>query len=90
MRPRWIARVAALTALGLAACSSDNNTLLDGDTADDVIEIYPRIDDAGNPPGIIWVAGTQDGDTTIKFRACNVTGGTLNVSGSMPVSIFRR
>jgi len=59
-------------------------------TADDVIEIYPRIDDAGYPAGIIWVAGTQDGDTTIKFRACNITGGTLNVSGSMPVSIYRR
>ena len=59
-------------------------------TADDVIEIYPRVDDAGNPAGIIWVSGTQDGDTTIKFRACNITGGTLSVSGSMPVSIYRR
>lgn len=59
-------------------------------TDDDVIEIYPRIDDPGFPAGIIWTAGTQDGDTTIKFRACNITGGTLNVSGSMPVSIYRR
>ncbi|MFN8149994.1 MAG: hypothetical protein U0R24_02550 [Solirubrobacterales bacterium] len=75
--------------IGAHSCAEFAGTSSDV-TADDVIEIYPRIDDAGNPPGIIWVAGTQDGDTTIKFRACNVTGGTLNVSGSMPVSIFRR
>jgi len=59
-------------------------------TADDVIEIYPRVDDPGFPNGIIWVTGTQNGDTTIQFRACNVTAGTLTISGSMPVSIYRR
>ena len=59
-------------------------------TADDVIEIYPRVDDPGFPSGIIWVTGTQNGDTTIQFRACNVTAGTLTISGSMPVSIYRR
>lgn len=38
MRTRWIARVTALTALSLAACSADNNSLLDGDLTDDIIE----------------------------------------------------
>jgi hypothetical protein len=59
-------------------------------TDDDVIEIYPRVDDPGYPPGIIWTAGTQNGDVDIFFRACNITNGTLAVSGSMPVSIYRR
>ncbi|MCB0877200.1 MAG: hypothetical protein KDB46_13510, partial [Solirubrobacterales bacterium] len=72
--------------IGAHSCAEFAGT--SGDvTADDVIEIYPMIDDAGFPPGIIWVAGTQDGDTTIKFRACNITAGALNVSGSMPISI---
>ena len=59
-------------------------------TDEDVIEIYPRVDDAGFPPGIIWISGTQNADTTIQFRACNVTGGNLTISGSMPISIYRR
>ena len=59
-------------------------------TDNDVIEIYPRVDDSGYPAGIIWTSGTQNADTTIQFRACNVTAGGLTISGSMPVSIFRR
>lgn len=38
MRPSWIARAAALSALALAACSSDSNNLLDSGPADDVVE----------------------------------------------------
>ncbi len=61
-----------------------------GDVTDDeVIEIYPRVDDPGFPAGIIWTSGTQDGDTTIKFRACNITAGNPDLSGSMPVSTCR-
>jgi hypothetical protein len=48
------------------------------------------VDDPGFPAGILWTSGTQNGDTTIYFRACNVTDGNLDISGSMPVSIFRR
>ena len=63
---------------------------ISGDITDgDVIEVYPKIDDAGYPPGIVWLSGTQDGDTTIKVRACNMTDGALDVSGTMPVSIYR-
>jgi hypothetical protein len=59
-------------------------------TDNDVIEIYPRVDDSGYPAGLIWTSGTQNADTTIQFRVCNITDGSLTASGSMPVSIFRR
>jgi hypothetical protein len=59
-------------------------------TDDDVIEIYPRVDDPGFPAGILWTSGTQNADADIIFRACNITNGSLDVSGSMPVSIYRR
>ena len=77
------------TVVGGESCAVFEGT--SGDITDnDVIEIYPRVDDAGYPSGIIWTSGTQNADTTIQFRACNITAGNLTISGSMPVSIYRR
>jgi hypothetical protein len=77
------------TVVGAESCAVFEGT--SGDiTADDVIEIYPRVDDPGFPPGLIWISGTQNADTTIQFRVCNITSGNLTASGSMPVSIYRR
>ncbi len=51
--------------IGAHSCAEFAGT--SGDITDgDVIEVYPKIDDAGYPPGIVWLSGTQDGDTTIK------------------------
>lgn len=77
------------TVVGGNGCAVFQGT--SGDITDnDVIEIYPRVDDPGFPNGIIWISGTQNADTTIEFRACNITAGNLTISGSMPVSIYRR
>jgi hypothetical protein len=81
----------SIPSTGVAAHSCAVFEGTSGDITDnDVIEIYPRVDDAGYPAGIIWSSGSQNADTTIQFRACNITDGTLTISGSMPVSIYRR
>jgi hypothetical protein len=89
-----IAAVNSSVSIPATPISGNTCAVFQGTSADitdnDVIEIYPRVDDAGFPSGLIWISGTQNADTTIEFRVCNITTGTLTASGSMPVSIFRR
>ena len=89
-----IAAVNSSVAIPSTPVSAHTCAVFEGTSADitdnDVIEIYPRVDDPGYPSGLIWTSGTQNNDTTIQFRVCNITAGTLTASGSMPVSIYRR
>ena len=74
--------------LGANSCA-----ILEGTSGDvqagDVIEPYPPVDSTDNEFGVVWSSGTQNGDTTIRFLACNNTTGTLSAGGSIPVFIFR-
>lgn len=74
--------------LGANSCA-----VLEGNSGDvqagDVIEPYPPVDSTENELGVVWSSGTQNGDTTIRFLACNNTSTTLSAGGSIPVFVFR-